>query len=138
MFGIRSKKEGKKMGIVAFLGRVLFSLIFITSSFAHFSQGAIQYASSMGVPMASILVPCAGILAFFGGLSILLGYKAKIGAWLIVLFLVPVTLMMHSFWQVEDPQAAMLQYIMFMKNLSMLGGALVIAYFGSGPLSIKH
>jgi putative oxidoreductase len=44
-----------------------------------------------------------------GGLSILLGYRAKLGAWLIVLFLIPVTLMLHKFWTVQDPMMAQIQ-----------------------------
>jgi len=54
---------------------------------------------------------------------------------LIVLFLVPVTLMMHRFWGISDPMQAQTQMIMFMKNVSMLGGALVISQLGAGPLS---
>lgn len=87
--------------------------------------------------MAMVLCPLAGVLALLGGISILLGYKARIGAWLIVIFLVPVTLVMHDFWNVEDPMAAKLQYIMFMKNLTMVGAALIVAYFGSGPMSLS-
>jgi putative oxidoreductase len=83
-----------------------------------------------------LLVPLAGILAFVGGLSILLGYHARIGAWILVLFLVPVSLMMHNFWAVTDPMMAQMQRAMFLKNLSMLGGALLIAHFGAGPLSL--
>jgi putative oxidoreductase len=71
-------------------------------------------------------------------LSIALGYRAKWGGWLIVLFLVPVTVMMHDFWAMTDPNMAQMQQIMFMKNLSMLGGALLIAHFGSGPLSLDN
>ena len=55
---------------------------------------------------------------------------------LLVLFLVPVTMMMHNFWAVADPMMAMTQQVMFMKNVSMLGAALLIAHFGSGPLSM--
>jgi putative oxidoreductase len=75
-------------------------------------------------------------MAFFGGLSILLGYRAKLGAWLIVLFLVGVTPMMHKFWGVADPMMQQMQMIMFMKNVSMLGGALLISQLGSGPWSL--
>jgi putative oxidoreductase len=85
-------------------------------------------------------VPVSGILALIGALSILLGYRAKIGAWLLVLFLIPVTLTMHKFWGVSDPTAAQMQMAMFMKNVSMLGGALLITQFGAGPWSLdaKH
>jgi putative oxidoreductase len=104
--------------------------------FNHFSPQSIGYAAQAGIPLAGLLVPLSGVLAGVGGLSILLGYRAKIGAWLIVLFLVPVTVTMHNFWAVTDPMMAQLQQAMFMKNLSMLGGALLITYFGAGPLSL--
>ena len=77
-----------------------------------------------------------GVLAVLGGLSILLGYRAKLGASLIVLFLIPVTLMMHKFWTIPDPMLAQIQMVMFMKNVSMLGGALLITQFGAGPFSL--
>ena len=124
------------MKIVVLLGRVLFALIFLTSGFHHFTKETIEYAAKQGVPMASILVPISGIMALVGALSIMLGYKAKIGAWLLVLFLVPVTLTMHNWWQISDPIAQMTQHIMFNKNISMLGAALLLTYFGSGPLSV--
>ncbi len=120
------------------LGRILFSAIFIMSGPGHFKAGTIGYAASKGVPLASVAVPLSGILAIVGGLSILLGLKAKYGAWLIALFLVPVTLMIHNFWSYSDPMQAQMQQINFMKNLAMLGTALLIAYFGSGPLSVDR
>jgi putative oxidoreductase len=121
--------------ILAPLGRVFYSLIFIASAPMHFTRHAVDHAASQGVPMHGIAVPLAGIIALLGGLSILVGYRARIGAWLVVLFLVPVTIMMHRFWSVSDPQAAQMQFAMFMKNVSMLGGAFLIAYFGAGPVS---
>jgi putative oxidoreductase len=124
------------LGPVVLLGRLLFALIFIMSGPRHFLSQTIAYAASQGVPMASIAVPLSGTLAFVGGLSILLGYRAKIGAWLIVLFLVGVTPMMHNFWAVADPMMHQMQMIMFMKNVSMLGGALIISQLDSGPWSL--
>ncbi|HAR41139.1 MAG TPA: DoxX family protein [Bdellovibrionales bacterium] len=124
------------MNATPLVGRTLFSAIFIFSAFGHFSEGTINYAAAQGIPMANLAVPLSGILALLGGLSILLGYRAKLGGWLIVLFLVPVTFMMHNFWNIADPQEHQLQQIMFMKNTAMLGGALIIAYFGAGPLSL--
>ncbi|MBS0654604.1 MAG: DoxX family protein [Verrucomicrobia bacterium] len=126
------------MKFVALLGRIFYSLIFITSALQHFTPGTIAYAANAGVPLPILLVPCAGIMAFVGGCSILFGYKARWGALLLILFLVPVTLMMHQFWESSDPAMESMQKIMFFKNLSMLGGALLISYFGSGPLSMKE
>src|SRR5260221_13314755 len=123
-------------GAVVVLGRFLFVLIFVMAGGNHFNKQASGYPASQGVPLAAIAVPLSGVLAIAGGLSILLGYRAKLGAWLIVLFLVPVSLMMHKFWTVTDPMMAQLQMILFMKNVSMLGGALLISHFGAGPFSL--
>src|SRR3981189_2531205 len=123
-------------GAVIVLGRFFFALIFLMAGANHFSKQSIGYAATAGVPLASIAVPLSGVLAIVGGLSILLGYRAKLGGWIIVLFLVPVTWMMHKFWLVQDPMMAQIQMILFMKNVSMLGGALLISQFGAGPFSL--
>jgi putative oxidoreductase len=135
---IEGRSRVAPLDYVAPLGRVLYSLIFIFSMPSHFRAQYIGYAASQGVPLASLAVPLSGIIAGLGGLSIALGYRAKLGAWLIVLFLVPVTLTMHRFWGLSDPQAAQFQMAMFMKNVSMLGAALLITRVGSGPLSVKN
>src|SRR5207249_3949387 len=108
------------------------------SGFNHFKEQTIQYAASHGVFMPGLLVPVAGVMAILGGISIVLGFKAKLGGWLLVAFLVPVTLVMHNFWKIDDLREHQMQLTMFMKNTSMLGGALLITYFGSGPFSIDN
>ncbi len=123
-------------GVVVVLGRFFFVLIFLMAGANHFSRQTIAFSASQGVPLASIAVPLSGVLSIAGGLSILLGYRAKLGAWLIVLFLVPVTVMMHKFWLVQDPMMAQIQMILFMKNVAMLGGALLISQLGAGPFSL--
>ena len=123
-------------GLLVLLGRLFFALIFLVAGPRHFMSQTIAYAASQGAPLASILVPFSGLLAILGGLSILLGYRARVGAWLIAIFLIGVTPAMHKFWGVTDPMAFQIQFIMFMKNVSMLGGALLIAHFGAGPWSL--
>jgi putative oxidoreductase len=118
------------------LGRVLFALIFVSSGLSHFSRQTIGYAASQGVPYAGFFVPVAGILAIAGGLGVAFGFHTRLAALLLVVFLVPVTFKMHAFWTVKDAMMAMNQQIHFMKNLTMLGGALLLAWFGSGPYSI--
>jgi putative oxidoreductase len=117
-------------------GRILFAGIFLITPLGHFTPQTIGYAAQQGLPAAGLLVPASGLLALAGALSVALGYRAKIGAWLIVAFLVPVTITMHNFWAVSDPMMYQMQLAMFMKNVSMLGGALLIAHFGAGPLSL--
>ncbi len=126
------------MKAIVLTGRILYSLIFIMSGLTHFTNQTVSYAATKEVPLAALAVPMSGLLAILGGLSVLAGFKAKWGAWLLVLFLVPVTLMMHNFWAISDPMMRQMQQHMFMKNLSMLGGALLIAYHGAGPLSLDN
>jgi len=123
-------------GALTLVGRALFAAIFMMAAPGHFSAATIAYAAHQGVPFAGLLVPASGLLALAGGLSILLGYHARIGAWLLVLFLVPVTLTLHNFWTVKDPMMAQIQQAMFMKNLSMLGGALLVSQLGAGSMSL--
>jgi len=132
--GVEAKSVSR--GALVLLGRFFFALLFLMAGSNHFSKQTIGHAASQGVPLASLAVPLSGIIALAGGLSILLGYRAKLGAWLIVLFLVPVTLMMHKFWAVTDPMMAQIQMVMFMKNVALLGGAILISQLGAGPLGL--
>lgn len=123
-------------GGIVLMGRLFLALIFLMAGPNNFTKQGIAYATSQGAPLASIGVPLMGVISLVGGLSVLLGYRAKIGAWLIVAFLLVVTPIMHRFWGLTDPMMAQVQMINFMKNLSMLGGALLITQFGAGPLSL--
>ena len=135
----RDRATGKVEGASRYLavaGRAFYSILFILAAPHLFSSATIAYAAQRGVPLSGLAVPLAGVIALAGGLSILLGYRARVGAWLIVLFLVPVTLWIHRFWAVSDPMQAQIEQVMFMKNVSMLGAALLIARFGAGPISL--
>lgn len=124
------------MGVVVLLGRVLLSAIFIAAAPRHFTREGIAHAAALGVPMAQLLVPLSGVLAFAGGVSLLLGYRAQWGAWLIVAFLVPVTAMMHAFWRLQDPALIHTQQAMFVKNVALIGAALLVSQLGAGPFSL--
>jgi putative oxidoreductase len=124
------------MKIPTLVGRILYSLLFVSAAPGHFSAATISYAAAQGVPLANLAVPASGILALLGGLSIALGYKAKLGALAVIAFLVPVTIMMHNFWAVTDPMMHQLQMVMFMKNLALVGGALTFFVHGAGAYSL--
>ena len=124
------------MKTINLVGRILFSLLFLSAAPGHFQAETIGYAAAQGVPLASLAVPASGILALLGAFSVLLGYKARWGAAALVAFLVPVTFMMHNFWAVTDPMMHQLQMIMFMKNVALIGAALTFAVRGAGELSL--
>jgi len=117
------------------VGRALFASIFVLAAGSHFDPGTIGQAEGHGVPLARLLVPASGVMALLGGMSVLVGYRARLGAALLALFLIPVTFTMHAFWTASDAQTAQLQTVMFFKNMSLLGGTMLIAYFGAGPFS---
>jgi putative oxidoreductase len=126
-----------KTQILTVLGRFLYSSLFISAGLGHFSAATIGYAASQGVPLAGIAVPLSGVMAIVGGLSVLLGYKARYGALILIAFLIPVTVMMHAFWGVSDPMQRQIQMVMFMKNTALVGSTLLVYIFGSGPASLE-
>ena len=122
------------------LGRVLFGMIFVSSGIMGHLMGAAgtaAYAASAGVPMAGLLVPLSGIMILAGGLMVILGFKPRIGAWLLLLFLIPTSFLMHAFWGITDQGMAQMQMAHFMKNLSLIGATLMFQSIERWPLSIK-
>lgn len=117
--------------LLALLGRILFSAIFLMSGMGHLTQSESmgQYAGSKGVPAPRFMVLLTGIMIILGGLSVLLGAYVQIGTVLLVLFLIPAAFMMHDFWNIEAPEESQNQQVHFMKNMSMAGGAILIWYF---------
>jgi putative oxidoreductase len=130
------------MDVVFLVGRILFALIFIFSGAAiHLSRQGVEYARAYGAPAPEILVPLSGAVAIAGGILVVLGIWGDVGALLIAGFLIGITPFMHAFWREEDQQAQQNQMAHFLKNLAMLGGALVIFYLfnqlqGEAGLSI--
>ncbi len=118
-------------------GRALLALIFVLSGFNKIGgfAGTAGYMASKGLPMAEVLLVLTIIIELGGGLLIMLGWQARWAAAAIFLFLIPVTLVFHNYWAVDAAQQQM-QMIQFMKNLSIMGGMLMIVAFGPGPYSL--
>ena len=111
-----------------YLGRILFGGYFIMSGFNHFKMLTMmsEYAKSKGAPMPKLSVAVSGLLLLVGGGSILINYFAGIGLVALVLFLIPVTFIMHAFWKIQDPTAKMHEMVNFMKNVALLGAVLIL------------
>ena len=119
------------------IGRVLLALIFVLSGFNKIGgfAGTADYMAGKGLPMVEVLLVLTIIIELGGGLLIMLGWQARWAAAAIFLFLIPVTLIFHNYWAVDAAQQQM-QMIQFMKNLSIMGGMLLIVAFGPGPYSL--
>ncbi len=127
------------MTVLFLIGRILFGGYFFYNGINHLThvKGMGGYASSKGVPLPSLAVAVTGILLLLGGFSIILGIYPVIGMICLVIFLVPVTFTMHSFWADTDPQAKMGNQINFGKNLALLGADLMFLLISRPwPMSI--
>ncbi len=118
-------------------GRILLSLIFVMSGFSKIPgwENTLGYMASKGMPMTQFFLFMAIVIEIAGGLSLLMGYKTRVGASLLIVFLIPATLIFHNFWTLTGMEQQM-QMIMFMKNLAIIGGLLVVAGFGPGQISL--
>ena len=118
-------------------GRVLLALMFILAGFSKLGniQGTAGYIASGGLPFASVLAVVVGLLELLGGLAIAVGFQARWAALALGLFTLAASVLFHKFWAVPDEQV-MVQQLLFMKNLSVAGGLLIVAALGAGPASV--
>lgn len=120
-------------------GRLLLAQIFILSGFRKLTgwEGTLGYMASKGLPATEVLLALTILVELGGGLLLLLGYKARWAATAIFLFLIPVTLIFHNFWDLAD-QERFTQLIQFQKNLTIMGGMLYVMVYGSGAYSLSR
>jgi uncharacterized membrane protein YphA (DoxX/SURF4 family) len=110
------------------LGRTIFGGYFLYNGINHFINREMmsQYAATKGVANAEVAVPVTGGLLVAGGLSVLAGANPRQGLAAIIAFLVPVTMRMHRFWEIEGDQQRMAEMVNFTKNLALVGAALAM------------
>lgn len=109
------------------IGRILFSLIFVFGGLGHFMQleEMAEYAASRNVPAPKIMVVLTGLMLVAGGLSILFWKYVVVGSWLLIVFLGLAAVKMHAFWAMDDPMERQNEMNHFMKNVALLGAALI-------------
>ena len=110
------------------IGRTLFGGFFAYNGINHFLQSQMmsQYAAAKGVPKADAAVRATGAMLLTGGISVIAGLKPRQGLAAIVAFLVPTTLQMHRFWELDDPNQRMIEMTQFAKNVALIGAALAL------------
>lgn len=125
------------MKILFLIARILYGGFFLLQGFNHFSKltSYAQYAASKRVPAPSAAVIGSGVLLVLGALSVILGVYPEIGLILLAVFLLLVTPMMHRFWTERDPQWRAVEMVNFLKNVALLGSALMMIVFSEflGP-----
>lgn len=126
------------MDILLLVGRLLFAYIFLHGAYGHFKNFAMitGVTKSKGVPFPRLAVIATSLMIIVGGLSVLFGYHGKIGAMLLVGFLVPTAFIMHNFWTLKDPMARAMDQVHFLKDIALAGAALILMVQGTGVLSL--
>lgn len=128
---------GRDVGVehaaIGIAGRVLFTLIFFLSGITHFTDMA-GYVALMpeAIPFRPFWVAISGVVELAGATLVLINRRPRLGGWLLVLFLVPVTITVHGVEMVTtpDPRLQAMQISFFLKGLAMTGAALLITQLG--------
>ncbi|MCU6435705.1 DoxX family protein [Undibacterium sp. Jales W-56] len=119
------------------VGRLLISLIFVASGAGKIAgfEGTVGYIASKGLPLPQLAAIAAIVVELGGGIAVILGWKARWAAAAMLVFTASAAVIFHNFWGVPADQAQN-QMIHFMKNISMMGGLLLVIVNGSGALSL--
>lgn len=115
--------------ILLLIGRIMFALIFIFSGITQLLniKGTVQLMSTLGIPFPKFSAIFSSLMAIVGGIGIVFHAYSLYGSIIIILFLLPTTFMGHRFWSIKDKKEKTNHMQHFMKNISMIGGAIVIA-----------
>lgn len=119
--------------ITVLLGRILLSTFFIWNGVSNLLglDEAIKVVANEQLPYASSLALGASILEVIGGLSLLIGYKARFGTILLLLVMIPTAVIFHDFWA-QKGDLVHVHKMIFFKDLSLIGGLLYALAVGPG------
>lgn len=124
---------------MALFGRVLLALVFLLSGIGKLRgfDGTVAYISSVGLPLPSVLAALALALEIVAGVALILGYRTRWAALALAAFTLVAAFLFHNFWSMPE-QAQVMQQIMFLKNLAIAGGLLMVAAYGPGAWSVDR
>ena len=124
--------------IVPLVGRTLIGLIFLVAGVRKVMgfAGTVAYLTKLGFPAPEVMAVIALIIEIGGALLLIVGWRTRWAAWLLVLFVVVAAFAAHRFWEISDAGQYSNQMNHFLKNLSIVGGLLYVATFGPGSASV--
>ena len=119
------------------LGRLLIVALFLPAGLSKLTgfDGTVGYFASLGLPLATLAVVVAIIAEVWGGIALLVGFHTRIVAILLAIFTLAASITGHAFWA-APADAAFIQQLLFLKNIAVIGGLLVLASAGAGKFSI--
>jgi putative oxidoreductase len=125
---------------MALVGRILLALMFLIAGIGKIGTGfagTVGYIGSVGLPMPQIAAIGAIIVEIVASLALIIGWKTRWAALALAIFSVAAALLFHNYWAMPANQQ-MMQQIIFMKNLAVAGGLLMLAVAGPGAWSIDR
>lgn len=125
--------------VSAFLGRLCLALVFLLAGFNKFMDwdATAHYMAAKGFTFIPFFLVAAALVEIIFSILLIIGFKARLAAGVLLLFLLPTTLIFHDFWNAEGLDRA-LQTILFLKNVAIAGGLLYVVSCGAGCFSLDH
>lgn len=124
------------------LGRILLSFIFFFEAYDYFAYEGLNKKAMMIYGLTwnqDFFLYGAIFFLFMGALSVLLGYRMRLGAVMLMIYWIPLTFIVHDFWtEASGSDEYRLQSLFFMKNIAITGGLLITATHTSGRYRLKR
>ncbi len=122
--------------LLLFIARVSIAAIFITAGISKLMNydDTAKYMVANGFTMVPLFLFGAAAIELIGGVFLIIGFKIRWAAFVLLAFLIPTTLIFHAFWTQEGAARA-INEIMFFKNLAIFGGLIYVICFGGGKFS---
>lgn len=126
------------MRLSAFLGRVILGLYFLLAGIMKLQDpgASLDEMRDHGIWLSQGLLPISIFVELAFGAALILGYRARVAAFVLALYTVLVSLLLHNFWSVSSEDTAMALQL-FYKNMGLLGGLLFVVGLGAGPWRIS-
>jgi putative oxidoreductase len=122
---------------VPLVGRVLLVLLFLVHGIMKLNNvpGTAGYMAKVGLPAAELMAYVAIVVEIGGALFLMIGWQTRKVAWFLVLYIVLASFLGHRFWELEGA-ARSIQLQLFLKNIGVIGGLMILASYGPGRYSI--
>jgi putative oxidoreductase len=130
--------ERRRDGLILF-ARILLAALFVVFGWMKLTDfsGTIGYMAAEGTPLPTISAVVAVVMEFFVGLSLVIGFFTRPLALLLAIYTLGTGLIGHHFWTLADGERAA-NMINFYKNISIIGGLLLLSLTGPGKYSLDR